>query len=76
MDSQVIHYEVVQAVTPHDSNANVFKGFMVNVAGNISITDRAGTTVVLTVLAGVVYNISVQRINSTSTTATGITGLT
>lgn len=76
MNSTVVHYDVVQAVTPHDSNPNVFKGFMVNVAGNVAITDTQGNTNTLTVLAGVVYNISVTKILSTGTTATGIFGLT
>lgn len=71
-----LDFTVAQAVTPHDTIPNVFSGFIVTVAGNVVITDTQGNTVTWPALAGVVYRISVTRIKATSTTATGIIGLT
>lgn len=69
-------YTVVQAVTPHDSNPNVFPAFIVGVSGNVSVTDASGNTVTIACIAGHLYRIHVMRINATGTTATGIVGLT
>jgi hypothetical protein len=63
-------------LTPHLSNempAN--RGFMVNVAGDVVIRAQKGSAdVTLTVLAGVIYPISVKFLRVAGTTATGITG--
>lgn len=75
MDHQIVHYAVVQAVTPHDTNPNQFKGFYVNVAGNVVFKDSQGNTATIAALAGVVYNLSTTVI-TTASTATGIHGLT
>ncbi len=63
-------------LTPHATNPMpVNRGFMVNVAGNVAIRAAdSSADVTLTVLAGVVYNIAVEYLRVTGTTATGITG--
>jgi hypothetical protein len=67
------------AITPSDStdlSLQGFRGFMVNVAGNIVLEPVGSTTpLTLAVLAGVEYHIGFDKVNATSTTATGITGL-
>lgn len=66
------------AVTPNDSVdlQTTARGFMVGAAGNVKITTVGGSTVTLTgVAAGVPLPISVSRIWSTGTTATGIVAL-
>lgn len=68
-------YTVCQAITPSDSATIDYRAFMVNVAGNVVITDKRGNASTLTVLAGVVYRIAITKVASTSTTATGIFGL-
>jgi len=67
----------VVAVTPHATNEiNGTRGFMVNVAGNIACrpTD-SGADVTLSVLAGVIYPISIKAVRVSGTTATGIFAL-
>ena len=75
-------YFDVQAVTPADGTDltnGTCRGFIVTVAGTITFVPPAqsvaGTTVQLTVLAGVVYNIRASRIKATGTAATGIFAL-
>ena len=72
----------VQAVTPADGADlpnGTCRGFTVTVAGTITFVPAgqsvAGTTVQLTVLAGVLYNIRASRIKATGTAATGIFAL-
>lgn len=75
--------ENAAVVTPSDT-VNLLvttRGIVVGVAGNISV-EMMGTgtappahTCVIPVSAGIVYPIRVTRINSTSTTATGIVAL-
>lgn len=63
------------AVTPHDSNkltGGRCRGLSVNVAGNVAIKNTAGTTVSITLVAGVVHPISTDQVLATDTTATGI----
>lgn len=76
--------ENAAVVTPSDTvNLLVLtRGVVVGVAGNISV-EMMGTgtsggsshSVVIPVSAGIVYPIRVSRVNSTSTTATGIVAL-
>ena len=65
------------AITPDNNNAiPVTDGIMVNVADNVAMRFEDGNAdVTLALLAGVVYNFRVKYVRSTSTTATGITGL-
>jgi len=51
-----------------------FRGFSVDVAGNVAVilVDDLTTTVVITVLAGVVYAMHVVQFVTTGTTATGL----
>jgi hypothetical protein len=66
------------AVTPSDSTdlTNFARGLMVNVAGDVSVDFvDSGSSIILTLLAGVVYPFQVKRVRSTGTTATGITAL-
>lgn len=60
-------------VTPSDSVdlAVVTRGLYVGVAGNISVNMSGNGAVVIPVQAGL-HPLSVSRINSTGTTATGI----
>ena len=65
----------VTPVTPSDSVdlALVCRAISLTVAGDIQITTKDGTTVVITGLAaGIMHPIGAQRIWSTNTTATGI----
>ena len=43
-------------------------------AGNLSLTDTLGNTVVFAVVAGQTIAASITRVNATSTTATGLVG--
>jgi len=67
------------AITPSDAtdlSDQEFRGFIVNVAGDVAIEPVGSTTpIVLTVLAGVEYHIGFDKINATNTDATGINGL-
>lgn len=75
----------IDSVTPHDSNEVTMnplsngmqypRGFMVNVAGDVKLTDLDDTAVTLTVLAGIIYPICFKVMWSTGTTATGIHAL-
>lgn len=74
-DVLAVSYEDVQTVTPSDSAlvpGNICAGFMVTVAGNISITTASGTHVTIPVSANLMYTIAVTKVWATSTTATGI----
>lgn len=72
------------AITPSDSvilTENTLAGgkllyhaLYITVAGNISITDKYGTTIVYAVPANFILPIRPMRVNATSTTATGIVG--
>jgi hypothetical protein len=68
------------AVTPSnsteltDSNGRPYcRALYIEGAGDISITDVAGTTIVYTVPAGTLLPFRPVRVNSTGTDATGIT---
>ena len=66
------------AVTPNDSTdlANVSRGIMVGVSGNVSVNmSGGGSAVVMPMTAGQLYPIAVSRVLSTGTTATGIVAL-
>ena len=68
----------LKVITPSDTVDDVngpFRGFIVNVTGNIKITTAGGDTVTLTVTAGFPYAYTVTRVFATGTTATGITGV-
>jgi hypothetical protein len=73
-----IPYRGAEAVTPDDSTelTNVSRALYIGGAGNASVLMADGTTVTLTgLLVGHVYQVAVQRVNATSTTATNITSL-
>ena len=71
------------ALTPSDSTAIassiIQKGFSVNIDGNVAIVTKnfesgvEDPAVTIAVKAGILYPLSLHRINSTNTTATGIT---
>ncbi len=66
----------VLPVTPGTALASgVTRGFMVNVAGNVNITDTQGNSATIAVLAGVIYWIRLTAVTASGTTATGIFGL-
>lgn len=63
------------AVTPNDSTdlTNYTRGLMVNIAGDVVVDfAQSGSTITLTLAAGVVYPFHIRRVRSTGTTATGI----
>ena len=66
------------AVTPNDSTdlADTGRALYIGGAGNISVDTVGGQTVTFTgIPAGTLLPICVTRVNSTSTTATGIVAL-
>lgn len=67
------------AITPSDATEINFRAFFVGGNGNIAIIgrdDKTNTAVTLNgVVAGAIYPISVKKVMSTNTTATGIVGL-
>lgn len=71
-------YTKAAAVTPADGTTPVNFGFtvkalVVGVAGNVSVDMvGGGSDVVIGAAAGVPLPLSINRVNSTSTTATGI----
>lgn len=65
------------AITPSDVtdfNTLTTCGFMSDSGGDVVAVFEDDTTATLTVLAGVLYPFCLKRIDSTSTTATGLTG--
>lgn len=64
------------AVTPNDSNdlPTEVRALVIATGGTLRVNRIGGTTVNLTVPAGVIP-IACERVHSTGTTATGITGL-
>ena len=65
------------AITPHDTNDLDFetRALSVNEAGNLVVkVPGSETAVTIAVLAGVLYPIAAEKVLSTNTTATGITG--
>lgn len=63
------------AVTPSDSAdlANVSRGIIVGVSGNVSVNmSGSGSAVVIAMNAGTIYPLAVSRVRATNTTATGI----
>lgn len=70
--SSPFHYE---DVTPSDTanfTRGVAVGILVTVSGNVACVRDDGGVVVFPLTAGIQYAIACRRINSTSTTATGI----
>jgi len=65
------------AVTPADGAdlPRVFAKITALVAGNIQVTASGGGTAILAIAAGGVLPVFVDRVWSTSTTATGITAI-
>lgn len=73
-----ITYRGAEAVTKSDTVAltNVCRALYVGGAGNAAVLMADGTTVTLTgLLAGNVYPVALQRVNSTNTTATNMVAL-
>ncbi len=64
------------AVPPADSDLAVpLRGFMIGGAGNVSVRNMNDQDVTITAPAvGVIHSVRCKRVNSTNTTATGITG--
>jgi hypothetical protein len=61
------------AVTPNDSTTiDVTRALNVAVAGNVKVTMSDGTDITWYLVAGVLHPLSVNRVWSTGTTATGI----
>ena len=64
------------AITAHDTTDFAVQtlGVMCTVAGNIVAVWEDGTTTTLPIAANLIYPFKLRRINSTSTTATGLFG--
>lgn len=72
-----ITYAHTVAVTASDTVADKngpFAGFIVQVAGLVKYTSVDGSTDTIQANAGVIYPIQIQRIWSSTTAATGISG--
>ena len=75
--------QLALAVTPsdtlnivHPSGQTFTKGLYIGAPGNLSVVMAGGGTTVFTAIAGgVIHPLSVQRVNATGTTATGIVAL-
>lgn len=65
------------AVTPSNTVnfTEVPRGIMCNVAGDVVLVGFDDVAVTMTLVAGLLYPFQPKRINSTSTTATGIVAL-
>ena len=66
----------IASVTPADSGTNCpadTRGLACTGAGNASLVYADGTTGIVSLVLGVVFPAAVTRVNSTGTTATGIT---
>jgi hypothetical protein len=73
-----VPYRGAEAVTKSDTVAltNVSRALYVGGAGNAAVLMADGTTVTLTgLLAGTIYPVALQRVNSTNTTATAMVSL-
>jgi hypothetical protein len=56
--------------------ANVSRGIMVGVSGNVSVNmSGTGTAIIFAMTAGNIYPIAVNKVNTTGTTATGIVAI-
>lgn len=63
------------AVTPHDSNANVYIALFVGTGGTLTVTKDDGNDVLFgNVPAGTTLKIHVTKVKSTGTTASNIVG--
>lgn len=68
----------LEAVTPHDVNelGYVTRGLYVGTAGDISVVDFVGNTVLLkNVPAGSLLPICIKQVRNTNTTAANLVGL-
>lgn len=63
------------AVTPHNSNVNVYRALFVGSAGSLVVTTPANADVTFgNVPAGTLLKIQVIKVKATGTTATNIVG--
>lgn len=72
-------YDGGAAVTQSDTTADPagpFAGFIVQVAGLVKLTTVRGQTITVSAAVGIPVPIAVSRIWTSTTTATGISGLT
>lgn len=67
-------YENADAITPHDTNRADYSALSVGVSGNVTADTADGTSVVIYMVAGFIYPVTVIRVYSTGTAATGIVG--
>jgi hypothetical protein len=71
-------FNYAKAITTSDTvslpivNGSALVAFSVGVAGNVVVVFKDATTVTFAALAGTFYQITCERINATSTTATGL----
>ena len=64
------------AITPHDTNANVFSAIYVGGAGAIAVVTKDGNAVTFAgCLAGTILPVATSVVKSTGTTATNLVGL-
>ncbi len=68
-------YKAAFAVTPHDTNPNVYDALLIGGAGAINVKTASGEDCVIPVVAGQFLELGVVQVYSASTDATDITGL-
>lgn len=68
-------YQNAVAITPNDTTQIKARGFVVTVAGVVTIVDTGGVTTAIPCAVGIIMNIEASIIKSTGTTATGIVAL-
>jgi hypothetical protein len=74
-DLKAISYEDAISLTPSDTTtfAKPYAGFMVTVAGNVTITTLRGRkTLIPALIIGAIYSLPFTQLWNTGTTATGI----
>jgi len=72
-------FDAFAAVTPSDATVYnpPFIALLIGVAGNVAVTDMAGTVTTLTGLqAGLIYPVKGTKVMATNTTATNIVACT
>lgn len=65
-----------EAVTPHDTNPNVFNALYVGTTGDVAVVTKEGTTVTFQNVPVGILPVAVTKVLSTGTTASDIVGLT
>lgn len=72
----ITSYHIAAAITPHDTNPNVYSAIYVGGAGNVAVVTKNGDTVTFTAPpVGTILPVSTSKVLATGTTATLLIGL-